>query len=258
MNTARRVAIMVAIGMALLPALASAKPPEPEGKPVYQDDFSNATKSGLEDNLEGEDFSRGFHTPGVYHLKLANPDEVRWSLLPDQTYGQFSLQADVWDNSDSFQGGVAQGLVFRAKDDTHFYTVLLDPRKGQYAVRKLNGKQWSDLVPMTASPLVKKQAEVNQLRVDAKADKFTVYLNGETLATFSDASYSSGQIGMLVANTDAVDPHLHFDNLKIYTTEAAATLPAALPSTGGDALATLALATLGALLLGSGALTRRL
>ncbi|MFO7170730.1 MAG: hypothetical protein DIU80_022100, partial [Chloroflexota bacterium] len=136
------------------------------------------------------------------------------------------------------------------------FSVLLNPRKGQYAIRKLNGSQWTDLVPMTASPLIKRQTEVNQLRVDASGDDFTVYLNGETLATFSDSSYAKGQVGLIIDNVDAVEPHMHYDNLRLYTTEAR---PAALPSTGAPdstPLAALALAALAALALGVGARLR--
>src|SRR3712207_7738571 len=56
--------------------------------------------------------------------------------------------------------------LFRSvQDDTHFYAVLIDPRKGEYAVRKLDGtNQWSDLVPLKASPLVKRRDAINHLR----------------------------------------------------------------------------------------------
>ncbi|HWQ14218.1 MAG TPA: family 16 glycoside hydrolase, partial [Roseiflexaceae bacterium] len=245
MKTVYRVAMLVAFGLALLPALASAQPPAPKGRLVFEDDFSSATKSGLEDNVNATDYSRGFHPPGVYHLKLSNPNEVRFALLPNQSYGQFSAQLDIWDNSDAFTGSVSQGLVFRARDATHMYAVLIEPRKGQYAVRKLDGRQWTDLVAFEDSPLIKRQAEVNQLRVDAEGDDFTVYLNGETLVTFSDASYDKGGIGLITANVDAEEPHMHFDNLKIYSTEAApAGAPAGLPRSGGSDGPALALAAL--------------
>lgn len=253
--------LIVVLCLALWPAIAGAKPPDPKGTLVYQDDFSDGKKSGLEDNLQATDYSRGFHAPGVYHLILNKPNDIRWSLFPRQSYGDFTFEADVWDNSDEFTGDVSQGLVFRAKDQTHFYTVLVDPRKGQYAVRKWDGGTASDLVAWKASPLVKKQAEVNHLRVDAAGNAFTIYLNGESLANFSDSSYAKGGLGFITSNVDAVVPHMHYDNIKIYTTEAQAAptgaSPSGLPNTGQAGTdASLLLAGLALLLFGLGAWVR--
>lgn len=259
MRSMHRLALLAAVGLALLPALASAQPPAPKGALVYEDDFSGAAKSGLEDNVNAADYQRGFHPPGVYHLKLENPGEVRWELLPNLSYGQFSAQLDVWDNSDTLQGDALLGFVFRAVDASHLYAVLLDPRRGEYAVRKLDGQAWSDIVPLAASPLVRRQNEVNQLRVDGEGADFTVYLNGETLASFSDPAYAQGGLGLIVANTDAVEPHMHYDNLAVYSAEGApAASGAALPQTGASAqVPGPALAALALLLLALGALARR-
>ena len=233
MKTVVKTALVVGLCLALWPLRASAAPPPPKGKLVYSDDFSDPQKSGLEDNIEATDYSRGFHAPGFYHLKDVKPNDTRWELFPNQAYGTFTLELDVFDNSDDFTGDVAQGVVVRAQDDDHLYAVLVDPRKGQYAIRKLDGKDtWSDLVGWKASPLVKKQAEVNHLRVDGEGDTFTVYLNGEMLDSFKDAAYAKGQLGLITSNVDAAQPHMHFDNVNVYTTEAGTAEPAGSAATG--------------------------
>jgi hypothetical protein len=243
MKVAVRVGSLLVLCLALLPALAIAAPPEPKGKLVYQDDFSDKTKSKLADNLKATDYSRGFHPPGVYHLIMRQPNETHWELLPGQSYSNFSVQMDVTDASDDFAGNVSAGFVFRAMDNTHLYAVLLDSRKQQFAVRKLDGQTWSDLIAFKASTLVRAKDGDNLLRVDGDGDAFTIYLNGETLGTFKDAAYKQGGIGMIQSNIDAVGPHHHWDNLVIYTTDApGAAAPAALPTTGGDSSAPLALA----------------
>ncbi len=253
--------LLVALCLALWPALASAaEPPKPAGKLVYQDDFNDSgKKSGLEENKAATDYSRGFHAPGVYHLKDIKKGETHWSMFPNQAYGDFEIEIDLFDSSDAFTGDIAQGLIVRAKDDAHFYAVLVDPRTGGYSVRKQDGAgKWSDLVAFKASPLVKQQADVNHLRVDAKGDTFTVYLNGESLTSFSDAAYKQGGIGLIASNVDAVGSHMHFDNVKVYSNDAAPitgapSAPAALPTTGGDTTSlpsALAVAAFALLLLG--------
>ena len=235
MRAVFKVGLIAALWLALVPVIASAQPPGPKGKLVFQDDFSDTKKSGLEDNLQATDYSRGFHAPGVYHLKDVKPNATNWELFPTQSYGQLAIELDVWDNSDDFKGVISQGVIVRAQDDNHFYAVLIDPRKGQYAARKLDGaNKWTDLIAWKASPLVKQRSDVNHLRVDAEGDKFTIYLNGESLDSFSDAAYKKGSVGLIASNVDAATNHMHFDNVKVYTTEpqAAGPQPAGLPNTG--------------------------
>ena len=254
--------VIAVLCLALWPALASAAPPAPKGKLVFEDDFSNPTKSGLEDNLQATDYSRGFHAPGVYHLKDLKDKATNWELFPKQSYGEFSYQTDLWDNSDDVStGDISEGVVFRATDDTHFYTVLVDPRKGKYAIQKWSSKTTSsDLVAWTDSAAIKRRNEVNQVRVDGEGSNFTIYLNGEKLADFSDSTYTKGQTGVIASNVDAPGNHIHFDNIKIWSTEAAVatTPPSTLPITGGSTGMPLLLwLGLGLALLAMGARLRR-
>lgn len=263
MKAAFKTVLVAALCLMLWPALAGAAPPEPKGKLVYQDDFSDPKKSGLEDKLQATDYSRGFHAPGVYHLKDLKAGETHWSLFPNQSYGAMTVELDVWDNSDNFKGDLSQGLIVRAQDDSHFYAVLIDPRKGQYAVRKLNGKDtWTDVVAWKASSLIKQQDGVNHLRVDADGGSFTLYLNGDSLGSFSDSSYAKGGIGLIASNVDATGNHLHFDNVKVYSSDAAASPatsnPSDLPKTGeADGGPSLVLAGFALALLAIGLTLRR-
>lgn len=243
MNRSLSVAgLMVMALMLLFPALVGAAPPAPVGKLVFEDDFSDPNKSKLENNIGAQDYSRGFHAPGVYHLKDVKPGETHWSILPNQSYANGTVEIDAYDNSDSFTGDVAQGLLFRAQDATHFYAVLIDPRTGKYTVRKLDGTgKWTDLIAPKASTLIKKLSDINHLRIDAVDDSFTIYLNGESLDSFSDAAYKKGGVGLIASNVDANGMHMHFDNLKIYSSDATAAgssnvagtpKPGTLPNTG--------------------------
>jgi serine/threonine protein kinase/formylglycine-generating enzyme required for sulfatase activity len=200
------------------PVEAPAAPP-PTGKLVFEDNFdAKGGKSGLEDNLKATDYSRGFHPPGVYHIIPKNPaNATRWVLLPRLAENNFSLQITVWDESDDLAGNFFEGVIFRARDMNHFYALLLDPRNGRYTVRKFDTQQWSDLIPWKDSPLVSRQKEHNQVRVDAKDDTFTIYLNGKLADTFSDKSYGFGMLGMIADNQDAVNPHPHFDNVSVWS-----------------------------------------
>ncbi len=256
--------VLVILTLVLGAGRVWAAPSAPAGTLVFSDDFSDPKKSGLEDNVNATDYSRGFHAPGVYHLKLSKNDDTRMSLIPNQSYGEFSVEMDLWDNSDSFTGDVSQGIVFRTTDATHMYAVLLDPRNGKYAARKLDGASWSDLIAWKASSLVKSKSDVNHLRIDGTGGKFTLYLNGESLDSFSDPSYTKGGLGLIASNIDAPTPHMHFDNLKVYSTEntfgqGGGNQPSSdLPVSGHtDNTLLITMLSLAILLLGSGASLRK-
>jgi formylglycine-generating enzyme required for sulfatase activity len=155
-------------------------------------------------------------------------ENVTYSVvLPRFLYNDFTMQFDQWDFSDDISvGDVAQGMVFRARDPQHYYTVLLNSRKRQYTVLKFDGlDNRSDLIPWKSSPLIKPDKEVNQLRVDAAGENFKIYVNGMLLDEFTDGSYTTGMVGMIVSNVDAITPHMHFDNVKIWSSNPPPTDP---------------------------------
>jgi formylglycine-generating enzyme required for sulfatase activity len=208
--------------------------PEPPGQLVYEDDFegdvsTESAKTGLEDVQGDAEFNPGFHT-GVYRMELSKPNVTHAILLPRLAFANFSMRIDLSDDSDTPAGDIAQGVVFRAQDDLHFYAILVDRRLGQYAVRKLSGADnWSDLVTWKPSSIVERKAEVNRLRVDVAGNTFAIYLNGQMLDQVTDTTepFAFGMLGMIAANVDAVEPILHFDNLKIWRNDPAG--PAAEP-----------------------------
>lgn len=199
--------------------------PPPEGELVFEDDFHDGgQQSGLEDLVNDTVFQRGYHPDkgDVYHLKLLQPNDRRAVFLPRKSYTNFSMQIEMWDFSDDFRGTAAQGVIFRVRDPGHYYALMVDPRSGRYTVRKYEaGGKWTDLIPWKPSALVNRNDTHNLVRVDSANDSFTIYMNDKLLDTFSDSSYTSGMLGMIVENGDAAQPHMHFDNLKVWTSDPA-------------------------------------
>jgi formylglycine-generating enzyme required for sulfatase activity len=213
--------------------------PDPAGQIAFEDDFSaGAQKSGLVGQQLAPDLELAVDPSGVYSMSLTNPDQARWVFLPRLAAGDFSVQIDLSDGSADFSGGAAQGLVFRGRDTEHFYALLIDPRKGEYSLRKRNGKDtWVDLIAAKPSALIQQRDALNQLRLDAAGDTFTLYLNGEKLDSAQDSAYSFGLVGTIVANADAATSTMRFDNLKIWSNDPppqASTLPATRQSLSGD------------------------
>jgi serine/threonine protein kinase/formylglycine-generating enzyme required for sulfatase activity len=218
---------------------ALAELPAPAGKLAYADDFSaGAEPSGLVGQQLAPDLALAVEPDGVYSMRLSQPNQTRWVFLPRLAAGDFSVQLDLSDASPDRSGGAAQGLVFRGRDSEHFYALLIDPRKGEYSLRKQDGADnWTDLIAATSSALIQQQDGVNQLRLDAAGDSFTLYLNGVALDSARDSSYTFGMLGTIIANADASASTMYFDNLKIWSNDpppVASTLPATRQALSGD------------------------
>jgi hypothetical protein len=129
-------------------------------------------------------------------------------------------------------------LVFRGRDSEHFYALLIDPRKAEYSLRKHDGTDhWTDLIATKPSALIQQQDGLNQLRLDAAGDSFTLYVNGVKLDSARDSSYTFGMLGTIIANTDAGASTMRFDNLKIWSNDPpprASTMPATRQALSGD------------------------
>jgi formylglycine-generating enzyme required for sulfatase activity len=211
----------------------------PAATPTLEyDRYALVSRSGLEndfDFLNTPGSTAGFQHPGTYRIQFDSPNQTRAVALARFAYSAFTMQIELSDASDAAAtGNLGQGVVVRERDRDHLYAVLLNSRSGQYTVRKLDGKDhWSDLIPWTASPLIKRPGAANRLRVDGKGDQFTVYLNEAVLAHFSDSAYQFGMLGLIGISGDAGKTVLDFDNLAIWSSDTLTGPPATLDAARG-------------------------
>jgi serine/threonine protein kinase/formylglycine-generating enzyme required for sulfatase activity len=213
--------------------------PAPAGELAFEDDFgAGAQTSGLVGQNLAPDLALAVDPGGFYTMQLSQPNQARGVLMPRFAASDFSAQIDISDGSAEPTGSAAGGLIFRARDSEHFYALLIDARKGEYTLRKQDGKDSStDLIAPTASPLIQQNDGLNQLRVDAAGNTFTLYLNGVELGSASDDAFTFGMVGTIVANADAATSTMRFDNLKLWSNDpppAASTLPVTRQSLSGD------------------------
>ena len=203
------------------PTIEAIAAPPPTGELILEEPFNAAGElTGFIDRKDDPIFSRGFHAPGVYHIVLSQPNDIGVVLMPRRLYYDFNFQAEIWDESDAHVGEVSYGLAFRAQDNGRFYALLIDARGGRYSVRKYTARDtWTELVLWKESPLVSRDEGHNLLRVDAVGDSFNIYLNDQLIESFSDGEYANGMLGLLSVNGDAESPHMHYDNLAVWSTD---------------------------------------
>lgn len=111
----------------------------------------------------------------------------------------------------------AAGIVWRYKDKDNYYIVRANARENNVVLYKVQNGRREDLPLKGEGRTYGKKAPVpknqwSELRVTAKGNLFTVYLNGEKLYEVEDGTFTeAGKVG-LWTKADSVT---YFDDLKV-------------------------------------------
>lgn len=127
-------------------------------------------------------------------------------------------------NSGTCSGKDSYGIIFRVpvlKDPTqgYLYEVTCD---GYYRLWKWDGEVSPNglatvLVSWGQSALINAGADqTNRLGVMVDDEKFTLYMNGEKIATASDGAYDAGFFGVFVRSVETDDYTVKFDALRFW------------------------------------------
>ena len=126
------------------------------------------------------------------------------------TFSNGAIKVDL-----SLLQGSDAGIILRANGDQFYDFEITD--KGEFYFRRHDanaGATYVQLVPRTFSSAI---APNNTLFIIARGGNFQLFINGTFVKEVQDATYSSGQIG-LVAGTlaPAKSADASFSNLTIY------------------------------------------
>src|ERR1700756_3066993 len=173
-----------------------------------------------EDNFATLDPAWGAQSP---NLSVSNGKLI---LQPDVNTGFVALNksklfedidacvnVNMAKSDDARWGG---GLVFWAKDDNNYYA-LLASGDGEFSVRRYVNGTSSAVVDWRESPGVKKGiGQINQLRIVAKGNQATAYINDTEVATFNGEPPQGGSfIGVKGSSAEKSQIVWEFSNLKI-------------------------------------------
>ncbi len=197
-----------------------------QGTPLFQDEFANNTNGWSIQSYPGE-FAVAL---GKGALKLENDNnKLLWELIPgDKKYGDFQLSVDAMLSKGSQDNGY--GVYIRSAlspnaSITTFYRFELYG-DGSFAIFKgttdANGTETtSRLADYTNSSAIQKQGNLNHITISAQGSKLQFIVNGQTLSTVSDATYTSGSVALFVSNLQKATPGAiaTFSHLAIYAAQ---------------------------------------
>jgi hypothetical protein len=197
--------------------------PVPKGKPLFNDPFT--------DNKNAWDTTS---RTGQFSVKIGNGslvleddnNKLLWELVPGgRIFKDFFLTTDVVLSKGTADNGY--GIYIRSASNqnveiaTYYRFELYGD--GTFAIYKgtvdANGTSKSNfLVNYTASSAILKGGQVNHIAIGAKGSSMTFIVNGQTLKTIFDNSYTSGSVAMFVSNLPNTTPGAQatFSNFVIY------------------------------------------
>jgi len=201
------------------PEATSPPTPEPASEDheheniLYEDDFT--TLEGNWPQLVFDHFYIGYHEPEWYHIEIQEPHDSELVVVPEESFDNFTAEVKVFVETDLTEanGDYRYGLVFRRAGD-QYYGLTISPITKQWTVLKNSPSEQRVMAEGTDSTIQGLEAP-DQLRIDAKDEDFTFYINGHPVAQVSDSDYSSGELGFFVETFDNSKVHIHYDQLSI-------------------------------------------
>jgi hypothetical protein len=137
------------------------------------------------------------------------------------TPGQADLQVNIADLQVSTRVNLTDpnpvegyGLILRAKDDSNFYTYMIEI--GQFSFFLLRNNVWITLIDWKYLPTNLTINGWNKMMVQAIGNHFRLFYNDNLLAEIEDASLSSGQSGVIVQASSTGDKiQVQFDDFEV-------------------------------------------
>jgi len=179
------------------------------GGPLYMEDFS---APGAEWEVSENEGARYRIDAGAYSIEVIKTNWIAWNLI-GQELADFEIEFEVaLVEGDQYNDA---GLLFRFQDADNYYEIDING-EGSFAVGKEVNDEWVQIVEWTSDPSVQSLGRVNRVRLVAEGTQFTLYVNDEYLAYFSDDSFGSGGLGPVVTAYDEPPARAKFDNITIW------------------------------------------
>lgn len=188
--------------------------PQPEfGEVLFTDPFDGKGDFSLKPD-QGDWGTADYNQDGQFRVALnayAGPlyDFYQDTTLPDQ----FMLQLDA-----GYEGtnNNAYGVIFRVQGLDQFYAFNVSG-DGYFIIERFDGADTTTLIDWTASSaIVQDELTANSLAVVADESRYTLYINGEEVGKFEDATYTGGSLGIITDNFDEEKPvTFYFDEMLV-------------------------------------------
>ncbi len=189
---------------------------------LYQDDFSNPSSGWSVVSLEDMELE---YWEGQYYVTVFK-EYWEGSGNPKRTFADFILEVEatpIYGPEEYYYG-----VIVRQEDEENYYEFALSTA-GFYSFHKRLNDEWVVLLDWTECEYMNPGEATNTIKISCQKNTFILYINDKQLNFVHDLDFSSGGIGLVAGTFEQPDARVAFDNLKLWSPEAAPT-PTAVPT----------------------------
>ena len=176
--------------------------------PMPSDDFSNSG-SGWGTGTDAD--SSVEYNNGGLQISVFTPYYVTWSTPGIESYENTHLEVSARNTSTDQEAFF--GFICNEQGTTNsFYYVGVSP-DGYYAFMKSKVVGDDETLKDGTSDIISSSAQSMRLGLDCKNGSITLYVNGQTIDSVSDSTYTSGVFGLFAASDDQQNgANVNFDD----------------------------------------------
>ena len=180
--------------------------------PLFQDDFESSGSGWGAD--QRDEFDRGYEE-GEYFFELHESNWFAWAR-PGKKFDDVSVEVDAHPTSGAQDGHFGILCRYENADNFYYFAVSAD---GYYAIfRRAEG----DVKVLTAngegmlsSPSIKTGRQANHVLAICRGDELSLYVNGQRLATVTDDTHATGDVGIGAGSGPEGIARISFDDFAV-------------------------------------------
>ncbi|MBI5667478.1 MAG: protein kinase [Chloroflexi bacterium] len=151
---------------------------------------------------------------GAYQLRIGTgtggSEATTWGSLRDFRFRDARVEAVIRAAKFTPDVNVRTGLWLRYQDENAFLAFMINSR-GSYVISRWSDDQYHDLIPWTRTPAIRlRDNAANTLQIEITGDTFAFYINGQYMATVTDATWPDGRLAFF-GSASTTDTPISFD-----------------------------------------------
>ena len=195
------------VAIASLPSQSTAM--SEVGQPIFMDEFVNPA-SGWDDRSGPSGTTQ--YLNGQYVISVNPPQTLVWSR-PKKQFEDVILKVTA--QASRFIGNEDYGFLCHYVDQDNFYALEIS-LDGYAAIWKIVDGERSYLIDWQPSTVIPTNGDAVTLTGLCSRDGFALAVDGNVVAEVQDASWGSGDVGLLAGTWDAGGVTVVFDNFAAY------------------------------------------
>lgn len=174
-------------------------------------EYRNALTTAVPGWAEDGDLGCGLRG-GAYHVAPTGTNRSLTCFAPGGDYGDFNLQVKA--SLAAGRGDIGYGLAFREGDDDEYVFEITDDGRADVEIARFG--QVSVLSDVwTLPPASRGAGHTHTLRVEARGDTFTCFVDGTRLGAVTDGHFPLGRVGLFAGASGQDAAFTDFDVITV-------------------------------------------